>query len=136
MSMITPGMTPTGAQTLKHFDDWVHHRFDASHTAVRNGAPNRRRIVIRRTQSLGDCLAATCVAKALVEQGFSVEWQADARMHPVLRRVVKNNGRSGEKLISVLTDIPKQKRGVPDSHQEGAPDVNLRRSLRIGFEKG
>lgn len=43
-------------------------------------------IVVRRTHSLGDVLAATCVANALMEQGLQVHFQAHENSHPLLSR--------------------------------------------------
>jgi ADP-heptose:LPS heptosyltransferase/GT2 family glycosyltransferase len=46
----------------------------------------KRTVVIRRSSSLGDVLAATCVATHLSNQGFDIHWQAMPEMHPLLRR--------------------------------------------------
>ena len=43
-------------------------------------------VVVRRTNSLGDALAATAVADALIASGRAVEFQAHTNVHPILRR--------------------------------------------------
>lgn len=49
----------------------------------------KRAISIRRTHSIGDVLAATCVATALQEMGYPVIFQSDPFHHAMLRRVPK-----------------------------------------------
>lgn len=43
-------------------------------------------ITVRRSQSLGDTVAALCVADALIAQGYKVVFQAHASCHPILKR--------------------------------------------------
>ena len=44
-----------------------------------------RSIVIRRTAAIGDVIAATCVADALIHQGYPVIFQAYPDLYPLLR---------------------------------------------------
>lgn len=56
-------------------------------TAPPPPAPSRGLMRMRRTASIGDVLAATCVARKLFELGFDVEFQANPATHCVLRRI-------------------------------------------------
>lgn len=49
--------------------------------------PDRQKITVRRTASLGDVLSATVVAKKLTNLGYDVTFQAHASTHCILRRV-------------------------------------------------
>jgi GT2 family glycosyltransferase len=44
-------------------------------------------VIVRRSAALGDCLAATCVTDKLIEQGYSVTFQAHPGVHCLLRRL-------------------------------------------------
>lgn len=54
--------------------------------APRIGTNGKPLLTIRRSQSLGDVLAATCVATALMDMGHEIEFQAHASTHPILKR--------------------------------------------------
>jgi GT2 family glycosyltransferase len=50
------------------------------------GVVAEQSIIIRRTAAIGDVLCSTVVADKLIDQGFSVSYQAHPAMHCVLRR--------------------------------------------------
>lgn len=53
---------------------------------VRRGANGKEVLTVRRSQALGDVLASTCVATALMDMGHDVEFQAHHSAHCILRR--------------------------------------------------
>lgn len=66
---------------------------------------NRKALRVRRSNSLGDVLAATCVANALIEKGHGVVFECRENCHPILRR---------HSMIQHFTGVP-----------PAAPNVNL-----------
>lgn len=53
---------------------------------VRYSANGKEILIVRRSQALGDVLASTCVATALMDMGHEVEFQAHHSAHCILRR--------------------------------------------------
>lgn len=51
-----------------------------------NRGQSRGTLVVRRSEALGDVLAATCVADKLYEQGWDVVWQSVPACHVITRR--------------------------------------------------
>lgn len=73
-----------------------------------------RPVVVRRSNALGDALAATCVAKALKEMGYAVTFQSHPNCHCILKRVP-------------YIDKVEEPRGSCDINLDGAYEVNPHR---------
>jgi GT2 family glycosyltransferase/ADP-heptose:LPS heptosyltransferase len=68
------------------FEQWLNGK-DQQRLGFPTIQASSELLVIRRTGALGDVLAATYVAKALTDQGYTVEWQAHKACHALLRRM-------------------------------------------------
>lgn len=106
--VIHPSEIPTGYVThVKHAAEWMHPTYvDTAPAQVHNKrlfrewreryanpkpvlplAPSGKPIIsVRRTSSLGDVLAASCVADKLIEMGYEVAWQCHHTAQPLMRR--------------------------------------------------
>lgn len=63
----------------------------------------RENISVRRTASMGDCIAATVVADRLIEKGFNVTFAAHERFHPVLKLHPRIQGLKNQQYIADVT---------------------------------
>lgn len=102
---------PSQAHNQRLFSEWASMNMPEFRLNVYPGRPAMRRaangkeiISIRRTSSLGDVLAATCVADALLDKGYEIEFQSHSSTHCLLRR---------------------RKRQIPVTIPNGNVDVNL-----------
>lgn len=53
---------------------------------IRNAVSSSRKIVVRRTAAIGDCVAASVVIDRLLEMGYDPVYQTHLAMHCILRR--------------------------------------------------
>lgn len=106
--VIHPAEIPVGYVThVKHNAEWMHPTYvDTAPAQVHNkrlfrewrekyanpkpvlplSKNNRPIISVRRTSSLGDVLAASCVADKLIEMGYDVEWHCHHTAQHLMRR--------------------------------------------------
>lgn len=106
--VIHPAEIPTGYVThVKHNAEWMHPTYvDTAPAQVHNkrlfrewrdkyanpkpvlpiSKNNRPIISVRRTSSLGDVLAASCVADKLIEMGYDVAWHCHHTAQHLMRR--------------------------------------------------
>lgn len=88
--------------------------------------PAKQTISVRRTNSLGDVLAATCVADALIRQGHDVVFQSHPNAHPILRRHPKLKAVTEPNVLPVV-DL--------DGAYENHPQRKTRHFAEMFFER-
>lgn len=85
-------------------------------------------MIVRRSDAMGDVLAASCVVVALVERGYVVRFQTNPAWHNMLRR--------HPKLASVSLEPPVGHCDIDlDNSYENNPDRRSKHYVQIYFER-